>query len=96
MKNECQRCGNCCIHATFKFAEFEEQQETKYEDMARWLNYHGVKISRKKAGEKIKYYLSIPTVCEHLKFEKDNTYTCKIYDLRPDLCKRFNCKTGNI
>jgi len=53
-------------------------------DHKRWAELHGIKVVE--VG--VKDYAEFPIVCTKL---KDNL--CTIYDDRPDMCRRFKCKT---
>jgi Fe-S-cluster containining protein len=53
-------------------------------DEAYWVELHGVKV----VSEGKFLYAEFPIKCKKL---KDNL--CSIYENRPDLCRRFVCKT---
>lgn len=84
---ECKQCGKCCISAQFKIANVDVINRKKTFDMSRWLSFHGCDTYEKDN----KLYINIPTVCSNLSYDKDK-YFCRIYDIRPELCRRFTCE----
>ena len=58
-------------------------------DNALWFEYHGLQIDRLKNAIKI----TVPQVCRYLIFDsKTNTYGCKIYSNRPEVCRKYTCE----
>ena len=95
----CKRCGKCCIQATFGILRTDKgdlEGEKRVNDMITWINYHGCDVAHKKdAQQNKKYYLTIPILCVHLDFRNEG-YSCKIYDKRPDLCRRYEYTNKNM
>jgi len=80
----CQRCGNCCIKASFLW----NSDDTEKEDIANWFFYHRCDVTKNQNGG---FNISVPLVCVNLE-NTDGVYSCKIYDTRPSICKKFLCK----
>lgn len=73
----CTRCGECC---TFLLLDLNGNLDL---DVLSWLEHHGVtqviRMNRR--------FLRIPLKCRML----SQTGECKIYEARPDICRRGQC-----
>ena len=98
--SECQRCGKCCISATFNYGKCDKDDiagHIKLKDMGRWLAYHGCDVGATEHGNIVKYFVAIPVVCKYLGVDdKTKKYYCADYDNRPDVCKRYSCEKQTI
>ena len=80
----CRRCGECCKKYTIRLLKDDIKRiknkcynEVYFLDKETIGPYKG-KFILKKINER----------CVFLK-KKDNTYFCKIYDIRPKICKQY-------
>lgn len=85
----CQRCGRCCSSAVIRLPGIRPNDGTGY---AEWLAYHrcDVMIMQDEQGEYLS--LRIPMLCMHLCEHPDHTFSCKIYEKRPEICRSYICK----
>ena len=86
----CLRCGKCCIDAFMNLWDITKDNEKDLLDKAQWLSHHRCDPIRIKQGKKECIGLSIPLTCKHLVYRKEG-YTCKIYEDRPNVCKKYTC-----
>lgn len=74
-RGSCSGCGECCTHVVFAVPTLGEDDKKYYE-------YHKVEMFDNGG----KTYLKITCPCGH--YDK-KTKKCKIYDERPNACRRF-------
>jgi len=89
--NSCKKCGKCCVDAFLNLWEITEENRDILMDRANWLFYHRCDPIITKQDGKEFLALSIPLTCKHLSY-KHGDYSCKIYDKRPEICRRYNCQ----
>lgn len=88
----CKRCGRCCTNAIIRLPGIKPNDGTGF---AEWLAYHRCDVMNmpdEQGGE----YLAvrIPMLCTHLCEHPDHTFSCKIYDKRPEICRGYFCNSA--
>jgi len=76
---KCKRCGECCRYINVEIPK-------DYNIDLLFLAARKIKIIRTKSG----LILSIPSICPHL----TENNLCRIYDNRPQACRRFPLETN--
>ena len=96
---ECKRCGQCCIEVPIsvgilkdtankvKMLDGDNSQSAEMKDRTDWFSYHHCNSRTYPDGSVM---VIIPLTCMHLDCTTGET-SCKIYDTRPELCKRHRC-----
>lgn len=80
----CSNCNECCsLHTPMTKEEYITLQEY-------FQTADGKKILQQ-ARNKVKRYIRKNTLYEMCPFTDDETKKCRIYDLRPTICKNFHC-----
>ena len=88
----CKRCGKCCIYAFLSLSVRTEENKKEMDDMGRWLAFHRCDPLIWKKGESDVLGVRIPLNCIHLDWKPDGGYFCRIYEKRPEVCKRYICE----
>jgi uncharacterized protein len=79
---DCKLCGKCCHNVSVEVDEPETDEEL---DEYLWLILHkGVTIYINED----QWYVEFQTPCKML----DKKRKCRIYDQRPELCKKYSSK----
>lgn len=85
-EGKCSRCGNCC-------SNFIPLMDSDISRIRRYVKKHNIKPHRILAPTA---QLLIDATCPFLDTTKSDN-KCKIYHIRPYICKRFSCADeGNI
>jgi len=94
-EKQCNRCGDCCRQFMVRIP-----LETKDPKRARWpiifYNMHEncfAEIVKTEEG-KLEIWLQIRERCSMLVEHADGTTSCKIYWMRPPICRRFPDEKG--
>ena len=97
----CKRCAICCSIEVNVYVDpvkgVPEESVSFINENVSFLMNQGTtdrgKITKTKNGFRV--------ACIHLDHKEDGTYECGIYNMRPRLCKNFNCvewakESGNL
>jgi Fe-S-cluster containining protein len=95
----CQRCGNCCGLAPFGKADYKaaNRMARKMGITFMKLNFHNAVFYLPRSTAKV--LVSVPLekiiegqvdiTCPFLGKDKDEKTFCRIYDVRPEICRLF-------
>ncbi|MDT8389693.1 MAG: YkgJ family cysteine cluster protein [Lentisphaeria bacterium] len=94
---KCKQCGNCCLHLTDAAnscatgADIRRWEEAGRDDILDWVDtlqlgqydcVHDIWVNPRTGEDAAR--------CPWLRKERGkNTYVCRIYDMRPDLCRNY-------
>ena len=62
------------------------------EEIGKWLNYHRCEVLPYPTEHGDVLGVKIPLVCIYLDYDPSQGYFCKIYDSRPEVCRKYFCK----
>lgn len=94
--NECKRCGKCCL----KYSNGSGLGCATKQDMSRWVDRPDILVYADpslpdlwvspKTGEETNR-------CPWLRKDRTkNTYTCRIHNVRPDVCRAYPINKGQM
>jgi len=80
----CDKCtGLCCRYFALPIETPQDRQD--YDDIRWYLCHEGITVFVEDGD----WYINVENKCKHLS-EKD--YKCKIYDKRPNICRKYSHK----
>ena len=92
----CNRCGDCCrtLHIRIPVAKGVNLRAVQANMMLYWNLHEGVhaafqQVKEDGEEEKTNIILTIQSPCSMLVDHPDGTSTCKIYPLRPPICRSW-------
>ncbi|MBU2118661.1 MAG: YkgJ family cysteine cluster protein [Alphaproteobacteria bacterium] len=85
------------MSADVHWREISKESEAGVMDQLRWFSLHRCdsNIITHPDGKK-RAILRIPTMCQALDQDKEGKFFCKIYEKRPELCKKFLCERAKV
>lgn len=87
----CKRCGRCCTSAIIRLPGIKPNDGTGF---AEWLAYHRTDVMTMQDDQSEYLAVRIPTLCMNLNEHQDHTFSCKIYEKRPEICRSYLCNAA--
>ncbi|MCD4830910.1 MAG: YkgJ family cysteine cluster protein [Anaerohalosphaeraceae bacterium] len=81
-KNLCDKCtGLCCRYMALPIETPEDRDD--FDDIRWYLCHKNIAVFVEDGD----WYINVKNVCKHL---DSKTYRCKIYDTRPNICRKYH------